>query len=377
MENDGFYEYDIESNRLCQVDASDVAYHMQKQIIDYSINLDQVFLPSNYLVSPFNSTDKFMMGEYFLTKDQQTIKKDIFNSLTSNKLTYFTISANAGTGKTLMMYDIAKDLIKKENNPILIHCGLLNFGHQCLINQHKWNIHPIKDVSSFSIDSLFEGCSIVLIDEAQRISETQLNLIIQKSNKLQIPIIFSYDVKQYLKTGESRNIEEYLNTNYSCIQLKSYQLTNKIRTNKELASFITNLLNIGRSKDHLNYDSVSIEYFSDVEDLQNYINFLSTSGWTSITFTTSRYDSDPYASLANFCEKNAHSVIGQEFSKVVFVMNDNFEYEDNRLTAREGYYSAKGMLYQIITRVVDNLKIIVLNNPILYKKLLEIKDLGQ
>jgi hypothetical protein len=34
------------------------------------------------------------------------------------------------------------------------------------------------------------------------------------------------------------------------------------------------------------------------------------------------------------------------------------------------------MLYQIVTRVVDELKIIVLNNPELYYQLLRIKSLG-
>jgi len=58
-------------------------------------------------------------------------------------------------------------------------------------------------------------------------------------------------------------------------------------------------------------------------------------------------------------------------------MNDNFKYVGNRLAARRGYYSAEGMLYQIVTRVVDELKIVVINNPPLYLKLLEIKALGQ
>lgn len=58
-------------------------------------------------------------------------------------------------------------------------------------------------------------------------------------------------------------------------------------------------------------------------------------------------------------------------------MDQNFKYNDaNRLTAKKGYYSPDGMLYQIVTRVVDELKIIVLDNPELYLKLLEIKNLG-
>lgn len=95
-----------------------------------------------------------------------------------------------------------------------------------------------------------------------------------------------------------------------------------------------------------------------------------------ITFTTSLKEPDPYEKLTSFAEKNAHDVIGQEFSKVAFVMDDNFKYSDTgKLLATRSYYSAQGMLYQIVTRVVDELKIIVLNNPELYYQLLRIKSL--
>ena len=97
-----------------------------------------------------------------------------------------------------------------------------------------------------------------------------------------------------------------------------------------------------------------------------------------IIVITSLRDKDPYDTLSEICDKNAHDVIGQEFSKVVFAMDENFEYsEANKLTARNGYYSARGMLYQIVTRVVDELKIVVLDNPKLYLKLLEIKSMGE
>ena len=76
--------------------------------------------------------------------------------------------------------------------------------------------------------------------------------------------------------------------------------------------------------------------------------------------------------------KNAHAVIGQEFSKVAFVLDQNFSYDETgALTARPSYYSARGMLYQIVTRVVDELKVIVFNNPPLYFKILEIKSMGE
>ena len=318
-----------------------------------------------------------MAGEYFLTTAQQKIKEEIACELQKYSFMYFSISANAGTGKTLMMYDIAKDMIQSNIKVMLIHCGIINAGHKTLIDRYGWNIQPIRAVAPLSIGNIFDNCDILFIDEAQRIREQQLEWIIQKTTGKEIPIIFSYDVKQYLKQSEGRDIEVFLKNRHPDIRLSSKRLTTKIRTNKEMASFITNLLNIGSSQDHLNYSCVTIEYFCEMNALKEYLQFLQQHDWMALTFTSSQYSPDPYDSLSEICSRNAHSVIGQEFSKVTFVMDNNFRYRGNKLSAKQGYYSATGMLYQIVTRVVDELKIIVLNNPPLYLKLLEIKSMGE
>lgn len=377
VDKDGFYEYDVEMDTINKIGANSVATCIRGHIINYSIDPDKEFIPSNYLVSPFNSPDKFMADEYFLTSAQQKIKEEIFTELKTTPFMYFSISANAGTGKTLLMYDIAKDMMRLGNNILIIHCGMINEGHKRLMESYGWKIYSIREVKEMSINSILEECSIAFIDESQRIRESQLKVIIQKSIEKHISIIFSYDVKQFLREGETRDIEGYLRENYADIKHSPKKLTTKIRTNKEMASFISNLKNIGSSKDHLNYDCVTIDYIDNITVLKEYIGFLSNNGWTALTYTTSQYSSDPYDDLSKICEKNAHDVIGQEFSKVVFVMDSNFRYSGNKITARKSYYSAPGMLYQIVTRVVDNLKIVVFDNPDLYLKLLEIKAMGE
>lgn len=377
VENDGFYEYIIQSDIVMKIDAHVIASCIQSHKVNYAIDPDKEFIPSNYLISPFNSTGQFINGEYFLTTAQQKIKEEMFLELQKISFMYFSIFANAGTGKTLLMYDIAKDMIKAGKKVSLIHCGILNDGHLNLINHYHWGIHSISTINQSTVDNVFQGCSMLFIDEAQRIRDFQLKIIIQKSIEMKTPIFFSYDTKQYLRENEGRDIEMYLKTNHPDILLSSKKLTTKIRTNKEMASFITNLLNIGSSKDHLNYECVTIEYINNMDDLEEYIRFLKKCNWMSLTYTTSQYNPDPYDSLSGVCEKNAHNVIGQEFSKVVFVMDNNFKYNSNKLMARNGYYSAQGMLYQIVTRVVDELKILVFSNPDLYLKLLEIKAMGE
>lgn len=41
-----------------------------------ALDLDSVFTPKNILVSPLNSTERFLNGDYLLTENQETIKKD-------------------------------------------------------------------------------------------------------------------------------------------------------------------------------------------------------------------------------------------------------------------------------------------------------------
>lgn len=64
------------------------------------------------------------------------------------ELSFFCISANAGTGKTLLLYDIAKEILNRGKHVKIIHCGLLNEGHKLLRDNYGWDIVPIRNISS-------------------------------------------------------------------------------------------------------------------------------------------------------------------------------------------------------------------------------------
>lgn len=377
VENDGFYEYDSLNNALVSITASRVAAFIKTQEIEETDDPDKLFIPSNYLISPFNSTDKFIDGEYFLTSAQQKIREEIKNELLINPFMFFCISANAGTGKTLLMYDIAKELIRDNKKVLIIHCGKLNEGHDRLVASYRWDIISIREIPHIYSSLRLPKYDFIFVDESQRINIGQLSVILAKCIAEKSPILFSFDTKQYLKTGETLDLAEYLKKLYPQIPMSLKKLTTKIRTNKNMASFINNLMEIGKSQDNLNYGGISIDYFNNITDLKTYIALLKEKGWVPITYTVSRRDADPYDDLTIISEKNAHDVIGQEFSKVVLVMDKNFKYNGNKLVFRQSYYSARGMFYQIITRVVDELKIIVLDNPELYTTLIDIKNMGR
>ena len=375
IEDDGLYTLDFENDTVISVEVSQLVKLLREEITNYNLCPNNMFVPSNYLISVFNNAERFLKGEYFLTDHQLNIKKEILNNLEKGIYKMYCISANAGTGKTLLAYDIARHIISCNSNPLIIHCGKLNAGHQKL-SEVGWNVYSVRSIKSGFVDTWRTmSFDIIIIDETHRISSSQLDLIINKSLELKVPAVFMYDTNQYLRTGETKEISEYIKNYYKDIPLIKLKLTNKIRTNKEMASFIKNLTRIGSSKAYLDYKDITIEYFSSFEDIADYIDELSrTHGWKAITFTTSMYNQDPLDKISGVCESNAHDVIGQEFRKVVFVMDSNFKYgEDGSLLARRTYYSAEGMLYQIVTRVVEELKIIVFDNSELFEKLLTIK----
>lgn len=378
IENDGIYKYDIKNDKPEVSSITELIHDIKFQNYCSDLDPDKLFIPKNYLVSPFNKTVQFINGEYFLTNHQSEIKKKIMDEFIIDDYFIVCISANAGTGKTLLIYDIAKSFIENMKTPLIIHTGILNYGHEFLNNDFNWNIYCVKYLNEV-LDTKLNDSSILIVDEAHRLTEYQLNKIIEATKENKIPIIFSYDIKQYLKENESIDIYNLLIKSKfdKYCSIKKYELTNKIRTNKNISSFVSNLMYIGKGGRNINYDNISIEYFDSLKDLKKYITYLQNQeNWKAITYTTSRFTPEPLDEIGNVCELNAHKVIGQEFDKVVFIMDDNFKYgDDGKLLQRKNnYYSAKGMLYQIVTRAVNELKIVVYNNEDLYYQIQKIKN---
>lgn len=359
----------LSENKLVSASMEEVYTALNSQTNFYADDICKLFCASAFLISPMNTPDRFLNGSYFLTSHQEKIKSEICRSVGDQHQHFFGITGAPGTGKTLMIYDLAITMAAHEKCCI-VHCGIRPDGLEYL-NRKISNV-DIIEVKNINDLFPFSNYKYVFVDESQRIYKPQFNKIVSQTQELGLITFFSFDTNQTLSKAEKD-----ANIAYEIEQLKEikiYKLKNKIRTNRQLASFITRLM--GRKADGYTgkYSDIEIAYASNIATAQQLLVYYQQSGYTFIRYTGSNYKSDSFADYSGGV--NTHHVIGQEFEKVVMIMNKTFKYDEvGRLRAsvhpNPDYLYTK-LLYQGLSRVRDKLAIIVVDNDLLLEKILDI-----
>lgn len=333
-------------------------------------DISTLFKVSDYLISPLNTPSKFLKGEYFLTSQQDEIKKLIFDAfrLSINKQ-FIGIAGSPGTGKTLLLFDLAKQC-SFSGKCCVIHCGQLSEGHEEL----RKNLRYIDIIAAKSIyeDIDISQYKYIFIDESHRFYKKQFEFVVSKAEEFNIHIVFSYDSKQILSKNEKNaNISSLIEKLPKC---KIYKLSKKIRTNKEIASFIQKLFNqkANTSFEISNYPSVFIAFANNEEEAKVMIKNYRSDGFTFINYTKSTYNKGSFDDY--YGDFNTHFVIGQEYDNVLMIMDKSFIYDSNgNLIGYEhpnpNYLYLK-LLYQGLTRVREKIALIVIDNKKLFESIL-------
>ncbi|CAM3153535.1 DUF2075 domain-containing protein [Leuconostoc gasicomitatum] len=331
-ETDKLYELD-NNNQLVDVTTTDRIIHLLNVDNMDGVKIEDLFLPSKYLVSPFNDTDRFLSNDYLLTESQKAKKTQILN----NQHNEIFIFGNAGTGKTLLLYDIAKYYKNMGKSVFILHCAKLNSGHYQLI-QNEFNIFGLKQYSEI-VEKTSDPNNIILIDESQRLTDYQINNIISRNNST---VIFSGDPKQVLGNNESGpKLHDFVDDN----NIPVISLKNKIRSNASLSEFIKGLMdyNYKVDKKHpIEKDKISLEYFDNHLEAISYMQQLSREGeYEVMTLPGSiGYSVDEYTQYNKVFGQNAFTVIGQEFDNVATLIGPNISYSDNgKLYSFNTYYA--------------------------------------
>ncbi len=362
-DEDVLYQYEDGSMREITFDY--LISLIEEDYVDNNL-LDSIDV-STILVSPYSQPDIFSEHKYFLTNQQDEFKRNILASTSK----YIALSGKAGSGKSLLLFDIAKSLMEQNYTVCIVFCANMS-QHEYISEKTGVLIKSIKD---FRIEDI-NNYDIVLFDEAQRLRKEQLNSIIDKFIGKQL--IFSLDQQQTLHTAEIKlNVEEKI---INLQDAEYYSLSNKIRINVEVESFAKKLLFYNCPHwQPTKYNCIKLTYFSNKENLTDYCSERRKSGVTIIELT-------PYTTKSTYnlkmpklysLSEDSHSVIGQEFDNVIVILNKYFTYVENEngevmlSTNYPEYYpfDENHCVWEAISRTKKTLEIVVVENPILYNKI--------
>ena len=334
-------------NQLCAA--------LQKEGKDYSDDIENLFRAEWYLFSPLTEPNRFLNKEYFLTAQQRDIKPQILKKIREEQTGYFSFSGLPGTGKTLLLYDIAMKLSNRQQ-VCIIHCGEAGKKWEIL---HK-RLQRIDFLSDNQLETQFslEDYHAILVDEAHLLSVEKLNVLLNMSEDR--PIIFSSDSEEMISPKEidqstMKRMEELPN-------LQTFRLTNRIRTNAELSSFIQNMMHLPVRKNQNEFPHVSVVYANDTKEADTLVQDYIRQGYQ-------------YFSQMGNAELGITAV--RDTEQMVVMLDERYYYdEDQYLRSRNPMQNGQSevrRLFHLLNQAKENLAFVVKENETLYGILLDMK----
>ena len=241
---------------------------------------DRLFKASYYLVSPVSEPEKFIARQYFLTPLQESIKHSVIKIINQKRrVCCISISGSAGTGKTLLIYDLARDL-SKFGKSLVIHGALLSGGHIDLNRK----ISDFEIISAKDIDESFDSSAFdfIFVDEAQRIDTKLFERLLEAMRNFGKTLIFSADPKQILSKEEMAC--DICGKIAKLPDVRKFELTSKIRANPELSAFINKLQDLNRCEGKYSYENVNLLYARDLDAARTIIDYYHRRGYIYIDF---------------------------------------------------------------------------------------------
>jgi Uncharacterized conserved protein (DUF2075). len=337
-------------------------------------DFDSFFRPVDYLVSPFNNPNAFLEGRYFLTNGQERIREKCLKDIPLTS-TVSVIKGKAGTGKSLLAYDIARKLGERDKTCI-VHCGVLCDGHKMLNRiQSSFEVIPAKELQSIcSGEDPLASYRFVIVDEAQRMYAHQLEYILKKTSGGSISCIVCMDGEQTLSASEKgRNIICAISES-GCTP-SPHELTNRIRTNPELAAFVRAVFDLKTISPDQPFGNAQLIYAKDAIAAHRRLTLLEAEGFKPIPLTSSRFYSDRHGLklLDSVQWDNSHIVVGQEFDRVAVAAGPNFYYDNSGVLRSSRHpnpaYITEKLLFQAMTRARRNIALIIYGNEPLFRQL--------
>ena len=344
--------------KLCHV--KELAAVLKKEAFQNYLTdgIDRFFRASDYLISPVASPEKYLQGKYFLTNQQFDFRKKILDHLQENEHPVVSVSGITGTGKTLLLFDLAMILSRKQR-VLIIHSGPLRKGHKIIDER-------LKNVEIYSGEFKLPDCyindfSYLLIDEAELLSDEILEELLEKSAAYRIPVIMTLDPRHLLTEyyPDTESHEEMTKRIYGASTL-SLTFTGHIRVNRPVYSFLRTLLSIKDRAGIQDYSCIDVLYAGNTKELEFIISYYENQGYELLNAGKGR--------------RKEKQLIAQEYNKVLMILDGHYYYDKTGiLQVRDRFENSLSLLYEGLSRTRENLCLIVLGDRQLFSQILSIK----
>lgn len=338
------------SGRLVEAHWEELAEVLHRQTDCYESDIEELFKEDKYLISPLTDPGRFLRQEYFLTSQQKDIKKHILKKIKQadrgeGQLCVQGFTGLPGTGKTILLYDIAMQLSWREK------VCILHFGSW--VKELEQLDERLKRIDFYDRSMLEEWRSagryaVICVDEGHRIDEVTLQEIMERAAAWNAPVIFSYDREDAISPQE--RLQDGARMIEAIPGYVAYQLTNRIRVNSELSAFIGCVMCKKNGNHRREYPSVSLVYANDSAEAGRFLH---------------NYEAEGYVYI-----QDAVEVARKEFDRVVMRIDVTFRYEETGYLRSEG--EAVRNLFHGMSRAKKNVALVVQENEKVFETILEI-----
>ena len=326
-------------------------------------DLDLYFRASDYLISPAAEPEKFLQGNYFLTNQQSEFKRKILEMFSEAEGTednpVVDVRGTAGTGKTLLLFDVAMALSRKKRVLILTG-GIIQEGHR-VIDERLRNVF-IRSADGFTE---VEDWNYLFVDEANRISPDVRDRIMGYIKARGIPCIMAHDPHTLMdKDGKLEEAEKEIEAVSSVL----LEFTGNIRINRPVYSFLQRLFHQSERPAELDYNCIEVLYAGSREEAFPILAYYSGRGYHKITL--------PGGGPVVGEGLGEEEIIGLEFDCVSVILDGRFYYdEEKHLRCRgERAEEALNLLYEGISRTREKMCILVMENRELFDRVLALRE---
>ena len=338
--------------------------------------IERIFAPRQFLISPLNTPDQFLQGQYFLTRQQQEIEEAILKNMTENeeRTTVFGICGGAGTGKTLLLYDIVRKIAGQAYPCCIIHNGSLSDGHGYLKDHWAYvDIIPAGRLKERNLAWL-KVYKYLFVDEADGTDPSVADRITKLAQAEGMTVIYSFDSDRWLMT-ETKNddISAYLR---KIEGYHEYTLSEKIRTSTEIITFFRSMLNLHEGiRSYTDYSDIDVIYANDEEETHKIIDLYQNHLRYKYIPNPCQTENSP--SIREADSQDTHLIMEQGFDNILILMDDQFRYdEDGRIRGPVQSNSETlfyRLMYQDISRDRSRLCVLVAGNYELFLQISSIK----